>query len=225
MHDNETELPFATLRLFSDSLRPQVVGGIMNMKPDAAAAKGDGLLNRGDGTKVPARTGTWFITTERRVHADKPEDHLSWLLTLLLQHCDQLRKIMPDIRADICLLIHDRNFELANLPIDLLERTVAAGDLEIEVPERGIDIVLTPRNILSYFPQSLRRAAQRGQPRLKGLGETEPVRCSSFGRQLRTPPREAVALELHEYQCGGDRGGNPEGCLEGGHEPVRTTAL
>ena len=111
VRDDKTDLPFATLRLFSDGLRPEVVDHIMNMKPDAAAAKGEGLLKRGDGAKVPARTGTWFITTERRVHGEKPEDHLSWLLELFLRHSDQLRNHMPDIRADLSLLVHDRNFE------------------------------------------------------------------------------------------------------------------
>jgi len=58
--------PLATLRLFADDLLPEDIERIMALKADHAAARGKGRLRRGDGSRVPARTGTWFITTENK---------------------------------------------------------------------------------------------------------------------------------------------------------------
>ncbi|MGD0105654.1 MAG: DUF4279 domain-containing protein [Rhodopila sp.] len=143
--------PLATLRLFADDLLPEDIERIMALKADHAAARGKGLLRRGDGSRVPARTGTWFITTENKKIGDKPEAHLSWIVQLLERHISQLRSHIPEIQADLSLLVHDRNFEISELPEKLLKSAVSIGDLEIEVPERGIDVVLTPRNVATYI--------------------------------------------------------------------------
>jgi len=82
---------------------------------------------------------------------DKPEAHLSWIVQLLERHISQLRSHIPEIQADLSLLVHDRNFEINELPEKLLKSAVSIGDLEIEVPERGIDVVLTPRNVSTYI--------------------------------------------------------------------------
>ncbi|MBV9248094.1 MAG: DUF4279 domain-containing protein [Acetobacteraceae bacterium] len=151
MYDHSAGSPFATIRLFSDDLHPEQISQIMGIEPEAAACKGGGLLKKADGTRTPARTGTWFLTTQNRVAGAKPEEHLHWLVELVTTHLDELRSTIPDLRADLSLLVHDREFEPASLPAELLGRAVSLGDLEIEVPERGIDVVLTPRNVAGYI--------------------------------------------------------------------------
>lgn len=126
-------LPFATVRFFADALLPDEVSHILDMKPAASAAKGDGLLKKGDGSRGPARTGTWFATTESMQLGYRPEDHLAWVVQFINQHIDQLRDHIPDIRVDLSLLIHDRDFELEQMPSQLLEAAVQIGDLEIEI--------------------------------------------------------------------------------------------
>jgi hypothetical protein len=144
------EHPLATLRLFADDLLPDEVERITALKANYAAKKGAGLLRRGDGSRVPARTGTWFITTENKNIGDDPEAHLSWIVRLLEKHLPELRHHIPQIQADLSLLVHDRNVEIGAISESLLKTAVSVGDLEIEVPERGIDVVITPRNISTY---------------------------------------------------------------------------
>jgi hypothetical protein len=143
--------PLATLRLFADDLSPNDVERIVKLKADHAAAKGAGLPRRGNGTRVPAQVGTWFITFENRAVGAQPEAHLSWIVQFLDGHLPELRNHIPGIQADLSLLVHDRDFEIANLPADLLKQAVSVGVLEIEVPERGIDVILTPRNVMGYI--------------------------------------------------------------------------
>jgi hypothetical protein len=144
------DLPLATLRLFADDLLPEDIERIMEIKADHSAAKGEGMLHRGEGGRISARTGTWFITTENKKVGWEPEAHLSWVVQLLQTHLTQLRTLIPHIQADLSLLVHDRNFEISKLPEKLLKNAVSIGDLEIEIPERGVDVVLTPQNISSY---------------------------------------------------------------------------
>jgi hypothetical protein len=144
---HDPRVAFATLRLFGETLLPDRVSGILEMKPDAAARKGGGLLRKGDGSRTTARTGTWFVTTERQPLGNAPAAHLAWLVGLLTAHYEELRREVPDLQADLSLFVDDRDFDPASLPADLLKSAVKAGDLEIEVPERGLDIILTPRNV------------------------------------------------------------------------------
>jgi hypothetical protein len=150
-HSDTNEDPLATVRLIAEELMPEDVERIMALKADCSAPKGGGLLRRGDGSRVPARTGTWFITTQSRKVGDQPEAHLSWIVHLLEKHLPRLREHIPQIQADLSLLVHDRDFEIAKLPEELLRHAVSVGDLEIEIPERGIDVVLTPRNVSNYL--------------------------------------------------------------------------
>jgi uncharacterized protein DUF4279 len=131
LETSTTHDALATLRLFSEDLRPDDVNRIMDIKPDASAARGDGLLRRKDGTLFPARTGTWFVTTKGRV-TGQPQDHLSWLVELLHQHLDQVRAQVPDVRVDLSLLVHDHDFQPSDLPHDVLNSAIALGELEIE---------------------------------------------------------------------------------------------
>lgn len=150
-HSDPNEDPLATLRLFAEDLMPEDVERIMELKAEYSAPKGGGLLRRGDGSCVPARIGTWFITTESRKVGDRPEAHLSWILHLLEKHLPRLREHIPQIQADLSLLVHDRNFEIAKIPEELLRHAVSVGDLEIEIPGRGIDVVLTPSKVSAYL--------------------------------------------------------------------------
>lgn len=143
--------PMATLRLYSDTLDPMVVSGILSMKPDLAAKKGEGLTERADKTWVPAKVGTWLITTRWHVTEPSPAEHLSWLLHLVAPKLLALKAAVPALRADFSLLVHDGDFETKSLPSDLLREVVSIGDLEIEAPERAMDVILDSKNISNYL--------------------------------------------------------------------------
>jgi hypothetical protein len=142
--------PFATLRLFADQLVPAEVTDIFGAKPVFAAAKGGDLARKGDGSWTAAKTGTWFITTENRGLGDNPEAHLAWVVQLVQERLPRLQSRLPDVRADLSLLVHSRDFDPRNLSGPLLRSAVQVGDLEIEVPGRGIDVVVTTRNVGDY---------------------------------------------------------------------------
>ena len=143
--------PMATLRLFADDLVPEDIDRVLAHQATVAAVKGESLLRRKDGGYVPARTGTWFFTTEKEGLGLDPTEHLTWIVQLLSRHLSELRQKTPTIQADLSLLIHDKNFHISDLPSALVRQAVSAGDLEIEIPGRAIDVVLTPENVNEYF--------------------------------------------------------------------------
>ena len=148
----------------------------MQVKPALAAAKGGGLLKRGDGAWTAAKTGTWFLTTEDKGLGANPEEHPAWLVRLVQEHATQLRSRLPDVRAD--LLVHGGDFDPTQLSGNLLRTAVSLGDLEIELPDRGIDIVLTPRNVADYIRDAIQRRAASPHPFTVCAGDT---RCCPGG--------------------------------------------
>jgi hypothetical protein len=134
--------PVATLRLFSKDLIPDEVSRILAMSPDSAAPAGGGLSVRGDRSRVPAKVGTWFITTRGKGLKADPAIHLSWLVDLVFPKLKQLKEKITGLRAELSLLVHDQNFDPATLPPDLLVSARRIGDLEVEVPERAMDVIL-----------------------------------------------------------------------------------
>jgi hypothetical protein len=141
------QTPMATLRFFADDLAPEVITRIVAKKPSAAAAKGAPYKRRSGQKPVNARVGTWFITTQDKHLGTDPDQHLAWVVGLAVEHLWSIRNRVPDVRADLSLLVHDARFKLSDLPRDLLRRAVEIGDLEIEVPERGQDIFLNLQNL------------------------------------------------------------------------------
>lgn len=142
--------PMATLRLFADGLIPAEIDRITAIKPDLAAQKGGNLLKRHDGGFVAAKTGTWFVTTEDKDVGRLPEDHLGWVVGLVARHAAELRDAVPGLQIDLSLLVHDASFKISGLPADLVEQAVRFGDLEIEVPGSGIDVIITPGNVANF---------------------------------------------------------------------------
>jgi len=143
--------PMATLRLYADTLDPALITSILSVKPDLAAKAGEGLAERADRTRVPAKTGTWYITTRRHVSESDPAKHLFWVLRLVAPKFDALKEAVPSLRASFSLLVHDGGFEAKSLPAGLLADVLSIGDLEIEVPERAMDIVLDSGNAGQYL--------------------------------------------------------------------------
>jgi hypothetical protein len=139
--------PMATLRLFADNLPPQVIQTIIDQKPDVAVNKGDALSKKPGGGVVTTKQGTWFITTEHRDLGPDPDKHLAWAVSLARSHWDDLTRVVPDIRADFSLLVHDKKFSVLDIPRSLLRKTVSVGELEIEVPSAGADIILSSKNL------------------------------------------------------------------------------
>jgi hypothetical protein len=148
--------PMATLRFFADDLSPSVVDKILSVTPDVAAPKGGGLFRRGDGGRVPAHTGTWFITTDGRVSDSSPEKHLAWVVKLALGHYQKLREHIPGMQADLSLLVHDRGFRLSDLPSELLKQAVEVGELEIEAPDSGVYVILNKENVQRHLQENRR---------------------------------------------------------------------
>lgn len=143
--------PLATLRFFDDELHPDVIAKIITEKPSSAAAKGAPFLRRLGTRPIKARTGTWFITTQRKRLGNRPDDHLAWVIRLARDHMHDIRKQIPNVKADLSLLVHDPDFKLSDLSNDLLRRAVEIGDLEVEVPERGMDLLLNSGNLGAHL--------------------------------------------------------------------------
>ncbi len=140
-------LPVATLRFFADELTIDAVRLLIREKPAAAVNKGEKISPWADRRSAVATTGTWFITSENRHLGSKPEAHLSWVVRLAKDHIDTLRRQFPTVRADLSLLVQDRHFVPSALPKALLRRAVEVGDLEIENPETGMDLLLNSKNL------------------------------------------------------------------------------
>jgi len=151
MESTQRHPPLATLRLYADTLDPAVVSKLLSVEPELAAKKGGGMTKRADGTQVSAKAGTWFVTTRRRKLGSNPARHLLWVYRLISPKFDVLKKAVPDLRADFSLLVHDNEFETKNLPAQLLQDVVALGELEIEIPERALDMIVDSKNIHKYI--------------------------------------------------------------------------
>jgi len=137
----------ATLRFFADNLKPSVVTAILHIKPNASAEKGQPFRKKTGVNRAEARVGTWFVTTEDRKPGDKPEDHLAWVLVLAIQKLGKLRRSNPDIKVDFSLVVFDEKFDLRDISEDFLRVAVLLGELEIEIPDRGVDVFLNRRNL------------------------------------------------------------------------------
>jgi len=137
--------------LYADTLDPALITSILSVTPDMAAKAGEGLSERADKTRVPAKTGTWYITTRRHVSESNPAEHLFWILRLVAPKLDVLKDAIPSLRASFSLLVHDGAFEAKDLPASLLADVLSIGDLEIEVPERAMDIVVDSSNAGLYL--------------------------------------------------------------------------
>lgn len=137
----------ATVRLSAKSLDPTQITRIFLIKPDLEAKRGEGLIQKADRSRVPAKVGTWYVTTKHHVSNQSPADHLAWVLHLVTSKLGALRQTVPDLNVNFSLLVHDAEFETASLPLDLLKEVVSIGDLEIEVPERAMDVVLDSNNL------------------------------------------------------------------------------
>jgi hypothetical protein len=143
--------PMATLRFFADDLSPEVISDIVVEKPLVAAAKGSRISQRRGRQPVTVRVGTWFITTKDRDLGNRPDRHLEWVVRLALEHIDSIRRRVPDVMADMSLLVHDADFSISDIPPDLLKRAVGIGELEIEIPEKGQDVFLNTDNLASHL--------------------------------------------------------------------------
>jgi Domain of unknown function (DUF4279) len=143
------DAPMATLTFFADNLKPSAVSEILHIKPTATTIKGQPLGRKEGVPRAEARTGSWFITTEAQDVGDKPADHLAWVLGLAVSHIAELRRQDPKIKVDFSLLVSGEKFDLQDPPTELLKVAVLLGELEIEVPEKGMDIFLNRRNLPS----------------------------------------------------------------------------
>jgi hypothetical protein len=139
--------PMATLRFFADDLKPATVTEMLRLKPKAAAQKGHPFKKQDGVDRAEARVGTWFVTTEGRDIGNRPEEHLTWVITLAIQNLEKLRRRNPDVKVDFSLVVFGKKFDIHDIPRDLLKIAVLLGDLEVEIPERGIDMFLNKRNL------------------------------------------------------------------------------
>lgn len=141
------QAPMATLRFFADDLKPAIVTEMLGVKPNAAAQKGQPFKKKTGVHRAEARVGTWFVTTEGRDIGDRPEDHLAWVITLAIQNLAKLRRRNPDVKVDFSLVVFGKQFDIHDIPRDLLKIAVLLGELELEIPERCIDMFLNKRNL------------------------------------------------------------------------------
>jgi hypothetical protein len=75
---------FATLRFAGDKLEPEKISAILNVRPTEAYRKGE---QRAAGAHAPARvgrTGIWYLATDQMIPGQKLEQHLAFLLALLI---------------------------------------------------------------------------------------------------------------------------------------------
>ena len=143
--------PMATLRFFADGLQPSDVTEILRREPNAAARKGQPFKKKAGAHRAGARAGTWYVTTEDLEIGDTPEEHLAWVVMLAANNLEKLRRLNPNIRVDFSLVIFGTKFELRDLPRHLLRIAVLLGELEIEVPDQGLDLFLNRRNLTAIL--------------------------------------------------------------------------
>lgn len=136
----------STARLFGDRLDPEAITALLATTPYRAAPKGGNLRPLTAAPWRPpvvAKTGTWFITTQGRPIGMRPVDHLAWVLRLMRPVITKIRHTMPEIELDFSLLVHDPEFQLGDIPAEVVEDALSMGRLWIECPANGKDWLLT----------------------------------------------------------------------------------
>ena len=108
---------FASLRVRGDSLDPDQLTRILRVFPTTAYAKGM-KYRAGERTgELVGRTGVWLLSTEGIVASDHLNDHLTFLVGVLvpnskdfspLTHLHTLLEKQKDLKADIACFWHGR---------------------------------------------------------------------------------------------------------------------
>jgi hypothetical protein len=85
---------FATLRLAGDGLAPDQVTKILKTVPTQAYAKGDRYSGGARSPNLVGRTGVWYFSTVGVVASDRLDDHLAFLIRLLIPAPDDLAPLL-----------------------------------------------------------------------------------------------------------------------------------
>lgn len=80
-----TKHAFATLRIAGDELHPDEVTKVLKFKPTTAYAKGQKYAGSSPDRSYRGKTGVWFLSTDAHVTSEDLEDHLHFLVGLLIQ--------------------------------------------------------------------------------------------------------------------------------------------
>jgi hypothetical protein len=115
--DPETLKAFATFRIVGDSLQPADVTAILRTVPTRAFRKGEKYQPGGQSPMIAGKTGTWYFSTDSVVASSRLEDHLAYLVNLILTQRgdtvpltalkDLIRK--RSLKAHITLFWHGRH--------------------------------------------------------------------------------------------------------------------
>ena len=138
------DMPLATVTLRSAALDVATATRVVGVEPDLAASIGGPMFRRKDGSYSKAPTGTWMATTAGRVPSYLPAEHLAWVVYRIGKEVGPLRDLWPDLEVAFSLLTHENRFAVATLPVLVVRRARSLGEVAIEAPEAGVDVILKP---------------------------------------------------------------------------------
>ena len=130
----------ATLRIFGDSLVPEVVSGLLGCEPTASERKGEQIIGSRTGTMRVARTGHWRLQATRT----EPEDLPGQIDELLGKLTDDMRAwaaIRETCRIDLFvgLFMNSGNNGLSVSPMHLLALGKRGIELGLDVYDQSED--------------------------------------------------------------------------------------
>lgn len=137
----DADTPLATLRFASAKLDLDIVNQILFRHDPKPYGHSFIRFDNAD-LEIVAERGVWLASTER-LASYKAQDHLIILLDLLVSNVMELLNTIPDVDITFSLLTFDPEFEVSSLPRALIGIITKFGQLVIELPAQGKEIVVT----------------------------------------------------------------------------------
>ncbi|HXQ52962.1 MAG TPA: DUF4279 domain-containing protein [Stellaceae bacterium] len=145
--DDGTQRAFATFRVVGDKLHPADITQILHTVPTFSFRKGE-KYQPGDRSPVMAgKTGTWFFSTDRVVASPRLDDHVTYLLKMILPHSgatDQLTALRDlihrkNLKAVVTLFWHGRSGSrkpsLPTTALDIFKLLPATVEVDFDADE------------------------------------------------------------------------------------------
>jgi hypothetical protein len=89
---------YATLRVYPTQTDPDDITKLLNIFPSRTQRTGD-LAHPGSTRTVPL--AGWFLTSKETIDSVDVQDHLHWLLSLILPRRSEILELQADCRMDV----------------------------------------------------------------------------------------------------------------------------
>ena len=86
-----------SLCIYKDDLDPEKITALLDLKPTAWQKKGgERPCTTEEGSKSPAATGGWFLSTHSKVKSLNPQTHIEWLVEAIENRHSVIHSLQTD---------------------------------------------------------------------------------------------------------------------------------